>query len=108
MKRKKVCSYCNSYFRDWKNQESEGAACGVCTFGILRKEVKEFHKVIRLMADNLNERNRRKLLGFPFYIQRYIVWEAIRDGIITFSISSRYSQSFGISSIGGYGRRKKE
>lgn len=84
--RQRICSCCGQYFYDWKNQDNEGANCQTCTFGILRKEAKEYHRAINLMAENLNEKNKEKLLSFPFYKQRIIINQAIEDDVITFKI----------------------
>ena len=82
-----VCSCCGAHFKDWKNQENEGANCKKCTVSILRKEVKEIKKSISLLCENLSEENKIKLLQMPFFKQRIIVYEAFEDGILSYKIN---------------------
>ena len=79
-KNHRLCSSCGSEFKDWKNQQNEGAYCKKCIIAMIRKIIGEIHKSVDLLCTVLTPEEQEKFRALKLWQKNIMVQSAFELG----------------------------
>jgi len=88
------CGCCGYGFRTWKgyvdqDQDNGYGICKECQGIIEKHNEAEWDKAIGVLRNGLNEKNREHFNGMERAMQKALVWKALDDGILRWTINGR-------------------